>query len=232
MATGRMCACRGRRHAAAGLGFKFPGRSESGRRSPPGSRRRVRLGARPALGGPRCQTRPGRLGHSPRRPESPLVTLRQVAPQLELGPLVPASGHRRAALFREPKTPNRSPRSKPAQWLTPRRSPSHRRLLYDWARLPSRSAQIIVIASPLASHPGLRAVRHAPCCVAIHSCIGPAPQLRLGISADQPGRVPFWVDLILKSACPKKSQLRHGLVSRLCIPMPRCRRSAEHSRLP
>ena len=142
-----------------------------------------------------CQTRPGRLGHSPRRPESPLVTLRQVAPQLELGPLVPASGHRRAALFREPKTPNRSPRSKPAQWLTPRRSPSHRRLLYDWARLPSRSAQIIVIASPLASQPGLRAVRHAPCCVARHSCIGPAPSSG-SASADEPGPVPFWVDPI------------------------------------
>ena len=97
-----------------------------------------------------CQTRPGRLGHSPRRPESPLVTLRQVAPQLELGPLVPASGHRRAALFREPKTPNRSPRSKPAGLRHSRRSPSHLRLLY-WACLPSRSARIIVIASKSAA---------------------------------------------------------------------------------
>ena len=39
----------------------------------------------------------------------------------------------------------------------------------------SRSARITVVASPLASQPGLRAVRHALCCVASHCCIGPAP---------------------------------------------------------
>ncbi len=52
----------------------------------------------------------------------------------------------------------------------------------------SRSAQIIVVASPLASHPRLRTARHALCCAASHSCIGPAPSSGLA-SADEPGVV-------------------------------------------
>ena len=75
------------------------------------------------------------------------------------------------------------------------------RLLHR-STLASRSARIIVVASPLASHPRLRTARHALCCAASHSCIGPAPSSG-SASADEPGRVPFWVDLILKSACPK-----------------------------
>ena len=56
-----VCACRGRRHvrAAAGLGFKFPGRAGH-RRSPS---RRVRLpGVRPALGGLALAGTAGPLG--------------------------------------------------------------------------------------------------------------------------------------------------------------------------
>jgi hypothetical protein len=39
--------------------------------------------------------------------------------------------------------------------------------------------------SPLASHPGPRTARHALCCAASHSCIGPAPSSGLA-SADEP----------------------------------------------
>ena len=54
----------------------------------------------------------------------------------------------------------------------------------------SRRARVIVVASasPLASHPRLRTARHALCCVASHSCIGPAPSSGLA-SADEPGVV-------------------------------------------
>jgi hypothetical protein len=194
-----MCACRGRRHAAAGLGFKFPGRSESGRRSPPGSRRRVRLGARPALGGP------ARPGPSPR---VPLVTLRQVAPQLELGPLVPASGHRRAALFREPKTPNRSPRRAPSPRLGAdlslgaglRRGASP--LVYA-APISESPTTIILGLSALTQRANYRDCKSAglaaraesrPACSMLRcnfkaqlpQCIGPAPSSGLA-SADEPG---------------------------------------------
>ena len=78
------------------------------------------------------------------------------------------------------------------------------------------SARIVVVASPLASHPRLRTARHALCCAASHSCIGPAPSSGLA-SADEPGGVLFWADLISKNTCQKVTAA-HGLVSRLCIP--------------
>jgi hypothetical protein len=126
-----MCASHARRHAAGGRGFKFPGRDGRRGRSPS---RRVRV--RPALRGlPGPAEPPGPLAPS----ESPLVILRQVAPQLELGPLVPgrrcparglgvggamADGRRPGLAAREPGTSA----EEQARWFTSRRSSSHWRL--------------------------------------------------------------------------------------------------------
>ena len=79
---------------------------------------------------------------------------------------------------------------------------------------------------PAGSHCGLQAGRlplsepsdirrgRRPMAATVHSGnLAPDWQLRMN------GRVPFWVDLILKHNCQKSQlPLRHGLVSRLCIP--------------
>jgi hypothetical protein len=77
--------------------------------------------------------------------------------------------------------------------------------------LAPRSARITVVASPLASQPGLSESR--PSCAmlrASHSCIGPAPSSG---SAS-------------KNTCPKSHSCATGYVGRLCIP---CRPAAVSS---